>query len=415
MKCDIILKNVAKYYCKNSIILKGTRKMTNLLIKKYVKNHQDTSNPSVREKYGMLSGFVGIFCNVLLSVTKFIVGSLTGSISIFADAANNLSDASSSVVTLLGAKIANKPADKEHPFGHGRSEYIAALIVSFMILLMGFELGKSSITKIFSPEPIAFSWIGFVVILMAIPVKLWMAYFNNKLYKKTKSLSMKAVCKDSLSDCIATGATLVSLAVSSFTKFNIDGYIGAIVAVVIIIAGVNIIKEILAPLLGQAPDEKLVKNITSTILSHNYILGVHDLIIHDYGPNRVLASAHAEVPSNVDIIVLHDIIDNIEVEIQEKLNVMCVIHMDPLVVDNEKISLLKEQTRKIIDGIDSSISFHDFRVVEGATHTNVIFDVVIPFDYKPSPDETKEAIVEKFKELDEKYRLVINVEHSYTE
>lgn len=389
--------------------------MTNILIKKYIKNYDDVSNPVVREKYGVLSGIVGVFCNVLLSVTKFVVGTVTGSISILADAANNLSDASSSIVTLLGAKIANKPADKEHPFGHGRIEYISALIVSFMILLMGFELGKTSIEKIFSPQPITFNWVGFIVIFMAIPVKLWMAYFNNKLYKKTKSLSMKAVCKDSLNDCIATSATLIALTVSSFTKFNIDGYIGAIVAVIILIAGINIVKEIVAPLLGQAPDPKLVQDIKSTILSHEHILGVHDLIIHDYGPNRVLASAHAEVPSNVNIIVLHDIIDNIEVEIQEKLNIMCVIHMDPLVVDDKKISSLKKQTKEIIEAINSSFEFHDFRVVEGATHTNIIFDLVVPFDYHKPYEELKATIAENFKTLDEKYRLVVNVENSLTE
>lgn len=389
--------------------------MTNFLIKKYIKDYENVTSPLVREKYGMLSGIVGIFCNVLLSVTKFVVGTITGSISIMADAANNLSDASSSIVTLLGAKIANKPADKEHPFGHGRSEYISALIVSFMILLMGFELGKTSIEKIFNPQPISFNWIGFVVIFMAIPVKLWMAYFNNKLYKKTKALSMKAVCKDSLNDCIATFATLIALTVSAFTKFNIDGYIGAIVAVIILIAGINIVREIVAPLLGQAPDPQLVKDIKATILEHEHVLGVHDLIIHDYGPNRVLASAHAEVPSNVDIIVLHDIIDNIEIEIQEKLNIMCVIHMDPLVVDDEKISSLKEQTKEIIEKIDNSLNFHDFRVVEGATHTNVIFDLVVPFNYSQSYSDLKERITSNFKELDEKYRLVINVENSFTE
>lgn len=387
--------------------------MTSFLIKKCIKDYENTSDPKVRERYGMLSGSTGVICNLLLAVTKFIVGTITNSISITADAANNLSDASSSIVTLLGAKIANKPADKEHPFGHGRSEYIAALIVSFMILLMGFELGKSSVEKIFNPGELQFSWIAFFVILTAIPVKLWMAYFNNKLYKKTGSLSMKAVCKDSLNDCIATGATLVALAVSAFTKFNIDGYIGVVVAAVILFAGFHMVKEILAPLLGQAPDPELVKKIEDFILSNDIIIGVHDLIVHDYGPNRIIASAHAEVPSNMDINMIHDVIDNIEIQIQEELHIMCVLHMDPLMVDNDKVNELKELTGDIITAIDTDLNFHDFRVVEGETHTNIIFDLVIPYQYKMSSMELKEAITARLKEIDPKYCLVINVEHQF--
>lgn len=387
--------------------------MTKLLIKKCIKNYQDVTNNKVREQYGMLSGYVGIFCNVLLSIAKFIVGALTHSISITADAANNLSDASSSVVTLMGAKLSNKPADKEHPFGHGRSEYIAALIVSFIILLMGFELGKSSIEKILNPEALEFSWVGFIVVFMAIPVKLWMAYFNNKLYKTTGALSMKAVCKDSLNDCIATGATLITLGLSAFTKINVDGYIGVVVAVIILIAGINIVKEILAPLLGQAPDPELVKKIEDIILSHDIILGVHDLIVHDYGPSRIIASAHAEVPSNMDINEIHDVIDNIEADIQKELNIMCVLHMDPLVVDDDKVNALKETTCQIIQAIDEELTFHDFRVVEGETHTNIIFDLVIPHQYKLSSTQLKEIITQKLKVIDPKYCLVINVEHKF--
>lgn len=387
--------------------------MTTFLIKKCIKDYQNTEDPAVRARYGSLSGIVGICCNVLLAGVKFLIGTLTGSISITADAANNLSDASSSIVTLAGARIANKPADDEHPFGHGRSEYIAALIVSFIILLMGFELGKGSIDKIFNPSDVTFSWLSFSVILLAIPVKLWMAYFNNKLFKKTGALSMKAVCKDSLNDCIATGATLIALLVSAFTKFNIDGYIGVLVAVVILLAGVNMIKEILAPLLGQAPDPVLVKKIEDKILENPVVIGVHDLIVHDYGPSRIIASAHAEVPSTMDINQIHDAIDNIEHEIQAELNIMCVIHMDPLVVNDEHINYLKDLTAGTINAIDPALEFHDFRVVEGETHTNIIFDLVIPHHYKLSSMDLKEQITCALKDADPKYCLVINVEHDF--
>lgn len=387
--------------------------MTKLLIRLFIKDNENTENPTVREHYGTLSGIIGIICNVLLSIAKFIIGTLTHSISITADAANNLSDASSSIVTLTGAKIANKPADKEHPFGHGRSEYIAALIVSFIILLMGFELGKSSVDKILHPSALEFSWIAFFVILLAIPVKLWMAYFNSQLYKKTGALSMKAVCKDSLNDCLATGATLISLLVSHYTRFQIDGYIGMVVAVIILIAGVNMVKEIIAPLLGQSPDPALVKQIETIILSSDIIIGVHDLIVHDYGPNRIIASAHAEVPSDMDINLIHDVIDNIELQIQKELNIICVLHTDPLVVDDEKVNGLKEQTEEIIHCIDTELAFHDFRVVEGNTHTNIIFDLVIPYQYTLSSNELRERIETAIQKINPHYRLVINVEHAF--
>lgn len=387
--------------------------MTNFLIYRFVKDYQNTGNAHVREQYGFLSGGVGVCCNLLLSFAKFIIGTLTASISITADAANNLSDASSSVVTLLGAKIANKPADKEHPFGHGRSEYIAALIVSFLILYMGFELGQSSFEKILNPNDLKFSWISLIVIILAIPVKLWMAYFNNKLYQQTKSLSIKAVCKDSLNDCIATGATVVALVVSAFTRFNIDGYIGVLVAVVVLIAGVKMVKEIIAPLLGQAPDPAVVKSIESIILSYDIVIGVHDLMVHDYGPTRVLASAHAEVPANMDILKIHDVIDNIEVKIKEELNILCVIHMDPLMVDDNRINAIKAETKLIVKQIDAQLTIHDFRVVDGETHTNIIFDLVIPHQYKLSASQLSDAIEAQLLQLDPHYRLVVNVEHAF--
>lgn len=387
--------------------------MTNLLIKKFIPDSDQTNNPKVREKYGSLSGGVGIFCNILLCVTKIVIGSLTASISITADGMNNLSDASSSIVTLLGAKMASKPADKEHPFGHGRMEYITALVVSFMILLMGFELGKSSFEKILNPQEIQFSVISLVVVCLTIPVKLWMAYFNNKLYKKSGVLSTKAVSKDSLNDCIATSATIIALLVSAFTKYNIDGYIGIAVAVIIIIAGINIIKEIIAPLLGQPPEKEVVDEITNIVLSQDIIVGVHDLIVHNYGPGRSIASIHAEIPADSDIMYAHDVIDNVEKEIYEKMNIVCVIHMDPLLLDDEKLNEAKSKTIEIITQIDEKLTLHDFRMVDGPTHTNLIFDVVVPYDLKISNDELKKTISEKLKQINPKFNAVIDIDHDF--
>lgn len=387
--------------------------MADFLFKKFIKDCDNINDPKVREKYGYLSGGAGICCNLLLTAAKFTVGTVTNSISIVADAANNLSDASSSVVTLVGSKISNKPADKEHPFGHGRFEYISALIVAFLILLMGVELLKSSVTKIFNPSPITFNLAAFIVLLLTIPVKLWMAYFNKKIYKKTSILSMKAVSQDSINDCFATGATIISLLVSSLTKVNIDGYIGIVVAVLILIAGIKMIKDIVAPLLGQAPDEKTVRQIEEIILSHKIVIGVHDLIIHSYGPSKTIASAHAEVPSNVNILEIHDEIDNIEKQILEEMNITTVIHMDPLVVNDEKINELKYEAEIIIKSINERFQFHDFRVVEGPTHTNIIFDLIIPHDYKTKPEDLNVLLEQKFKELNSNYNLVVTIEHGY--
>ncbi|MDE6752403.1 MAG: cation diffusion facilitator family transporter, partial [Eubacterium sp.] len=356
--------------------------MSNLIIKLFIKDG-DAKDLKTREKYGTLSGGVGIFCNLILCIFKFIVGALSNSVSITADAVNNLSDASSNVVTIFGAKMAGKPVDEDHPFGHGRMEYISALIVSFFIFLMGFELGKSSIEKIIHPEDVKFSAATLIVLLASIAVKLWMAFFNNRLFRITNNVNMKAVKQDSLNDCIATAATIAALLISSFTPFKrADGIIGVIVAIIVIIAGIGIVKDIISNLLGKAPDPELVKQIEDIMLAENDIAGVHDLIVHDYGPGRIIASAHAEVPCNVDVLKLHDMIDNVEKLISKRLNIMICIHMDPVVVDDEKINEYKTVTAEIIKKYDENFSFHDFRVVEGKTHTNFIFDLVIPHQYK---------------------------------
>lgn len=387
------------------------------MTKKWVDNlilEKGWDNAKAREQLGITSGVVGIICNVILCLLKFFVGAVTNSVSITADAVNNLSDAGSNVVTIAGAKLSARPVDKEHPFGHGRLEYISALIVAFFIFLMGFELGKSSIEKIITPEAVEFSIWNLIILLAAIGVKLWMAYFNNNLYKATGNINMKAVKQDSLNDCIATGATVVALLISSFTSFNrADGIIGLIVAVIIIIAGIDIIKDIMGPLLGQPPSEELVKNIEDIMLSDSNIVGVHDLIVHDYGPGRIIASAHAEVPADADIVLIHDIIDNIEKEISEKLQIVICIHMDPVVVNDEKVNKYKELTAEVLESYNPDFKFHDFRMVEGQTHTNLIFDLVVPFSKTVTNDKILSDITELFKEKDSSINIVVTVEHSY--
>lgn len=387
--------------------------MTNFLIKTFIKD-KNSADLKTREKYGTLSGGVGIVLNVILSIFKFIIGIITNSVSITADAVNNLTDASSSVVTILGTKLAGKPVDKDHPFGHGRMEYISALVVSFFIFLMGFELGKSSIAKIINPEEVKFSIVSIVVLGVAIVAKLWLAYFNHKLYKITGNINMKAVMQDSLNDSIATGATMIALAISAFTPFKrADGIIGIIVTIIIIIAGVQIVKDIIDNLLGKAPDPELVNEIESLMLQEEKIVGVHDLIVHDYGPGRIIASAHAEVPCNIDVMKLHDIIDNTEKRISKKLNIIICIHMDPVIVDDERIDSYKSFIKNIIKEYDERFSFHDFRVVEGPTHTNFIFDLVIPHEYDKDNNTILNDIKAKVKESRPDVFLVVTVEHSF--
>ena len=383
--------------------------MSNFLIKIATKNSKDR-----RESLASLGGIFGIVCNALLCIFKFIVGSVSGSVSITADAVNNLSDAGSSIVTIAGSKLSNKPVDEEHPFGHGRIEYISALIISFFIFLMGFELGKSSVEKIINPAEVKFNIWYIIVLVAAIIVKLYMAYFNHKLYKMTDNINLKAVKQDSLNDCIATGATIIALVISSLTSFNrADGIIGLFVAVVVVLSGIDIVKDITGKLLGQAPDEELVKSIESIMLEEEVIVGVHDLIVHDYGPNRIIASAHAEVPADADIVEVHDIIDNVEKRISKELKIVICIHMDPIVVNDEEVDRYKEITGNILAGINAQYSFHDFKMVKGPSHTNLIFDLVVPFDKKKNATDILKEVRQKFKDYDSTINLVVTVEHSY--
>ncbi|MGN1202277.1 MAG: cation diffusion facilitator family transporter [Eubacterium sp.] len=385
-----------------------SKSIDNMINKK--KWNTDTS----REKLGILSGIFGILCNLILCAVKFLVGSLTGSVSITADAVNNLSDAGSGIVTIAGTKLANKPVDEEHPFGHGRLEYISALVVSFFIFLMGFELAKSSIEKIIHPQDIKFSIWYIAVLAAAILVKLFIAYFNNILYKKTDNINLKAVMRDSLNDCIATGATIFALIIANFTSFKrADGIIGLVVAVIIFLAGIDIIKDILGKLLGQPPSDELVKSIEEIMMEEEQIVGVHDLIVHDYGPGRIIASAHAEVPSTADIVEIHDIIDNIEKKISKELKIVICIHMDPIVVNDEEVDRYKSLTGKIIKDVNEKYTFHDFKMVKGPTHTNLIFDLVVPHDKNKTSTQILNELKEKFNETDETINLVVTVEHSF--
>lgn len=367
-----------------------------------------------REAFAVLSGGVGIFCNIMLALFKFVVGKMSGSISITADALNNLSDVASNGVTIVGAKLSKKPVDKEHPFGHGRMEYISALAVSALILIMGFELAKSSIQKIFNPEELNFSVVYIIILAASILVKLWMAYFNNKLYVHTGNINLKAVRQDSLNDCISTGATIIAITVSHLFKIAwIDGAIGLCVAVIILLGGIDIAREIISPLLGQPPKKELVDNIERIMLEPEFILGVHDLIVHDYGPGRIIASAHAEVPSNIDVMKLHDVIDNVETKINKELGIIICIHMDPIVVDDKEVEHYKELAKEVITDYDNAFTFHDFRVVKGETHTNLIFDLIIPFCDDDKKAQISADLIKRFKEKDSTLEIVMVIEHSY--
>ena len=387
--------------------------MGELILKLFVEN-KDLPELKKRERYGIVSGIVGIICNIILSVSKFFIGVLSNSVSIMADGINNLSDASSNIVTILGAKLANKPVDAEHPFGHGRMEYISALVVAFLIFLMGFELGKSSIEKIINPQEVTFSIVSLVVLILSIVVKLWLAGFNGKIFKKTNNVNAKAVKQDSLNDCLATSAAIVALLISSFTDFiYADGIIGLIVAFVVILAGVGILNDIVGNLLGKAPDPELVKSIEDLMLKEKWIYGVHDLIIHDYGPGRIIASAHAEVPCDADILEVHEVIDRVEKEINSKLKIVMCIHMDPIAVNDENINRYKKIISEVIEEYDKDFKFHDFRIVEGKNQTNVIFDLVIPHKYEKANDVILKELREKVKEKKKEINLVITIEHSY--
>lgn len=388
--------------------------MTSLLLKLFVKNYKDTSNNAVREKYGVLGGTVGIVTNIILACAKLIIGSFSGSISITADAVNNFSDAGSSIITLIGFKMANKPADTSHPFGHGRIEYISGLIVAFIVLIFGVELMKSSVDRIINPTEIIYSTWAIVVLVLSIAGKLWLGLFNRKLGKAINSTAMTAVFTDCISDSGATLVTIVSMLLARFAGLNIDGILGAIVAVIIIIAGINIIKDTLSPLLGEAPDKELVEKLAETILSFDKVVGIHDLIIHNYGSVKTFGSVHVEVPADEDVLLTHEIMDNIELEIREKFGIELVAHCDPIETNNESVSEKKAMLIEVVKSVNEKLTIHDFRMVSGPTHTNLIFDVVVPYDVKMSENEVIRILSEKVRGQCPQCNCVITVDRDYS-
>ena len=384
------------------------------LVRLFIKDCDNVTDPAVRERYGILSGAVGIALNLLLSAGKLFAGLMTGSISITADAFNNLSDAGSSVVTLVGFKLAGQKADDGHPFGHGRMEYLAGLLVSLMILLVGVELGRSSIGKILHPEEVDFSLVSTGILAASILVKLWMGQFNRGLGRKIGSAAMAATAADSLSDAVATAAVLAGTLVNRFAHVNIDGWVGLAVAVFILRSGWGAAKDTINPLLGESPDPELVKQLRDLVLSHPQVVGMHDLIIHDYGPGRRLCSFHAEVPQDADILDAHDAIDHIEREIKEKFGIETTVHMDPIATADEKVNQLRRQVADLARVVEPEMTIHDFRVVRGPTHTNVIFDAVVPMGSRAGDEELRERLTRAVKALDPAFETVIQLDRAYT-
>lgn len=388
--------------------------MITLLSKVFIKNRTDYSDPKVRETYGSLCGGVGIFLNIILFAAKLIAGVLAASVSVTADAFNNLSDAGSSIVTMIGFKLAGKKPDPDHPYGHGRLEYVSGLIVSMIIIVMGFELMLSSVKKIIHPEAAEFSIIAICILIGSIIVKGYMFFYNSRISKKIDSVAMKATALDSLTDCIATFAALVSIIAGKLWGWKIDGWCGAVVSLFVLYSGFNSAKETISPLLGQPPTEELVKGIEETVTAHDEVLGIHDLMVHDYGPGRMIMSLHAEVPASGNVLELHDVIDNIERELKEKYSCEAVVHMDPIENDDERTTELKAVSQKILNEIDPAIKMHDFRIVAGPTHTNIIFDAVVPFGYRLTDSELRSAISEGIKEkCGDTYFAVVNIDKAY--
>lgn len=366
--------------------------MISFLSRLFIKNRDRVTDARVREAYGTLCSIVGIALNILLFAGKYFAGVISGSIAISADAFNNLSDAGSSLVTLLGFRLAGKQPDSEHPYGHGRMEYISGLVVSMFIILMGFELGKSSVEKIIHPEVLEVGWLPMAILLAAICVKLYMFLYNRAIGKKISSSAMFATATDSLSDCVATGVVLVSMLIARFWGVNIDAYAGAAVSLFILYSGINAAKDTLAPLLGQPPEPEFVKNITALVMAHPEIHGVHDLIVHDYGPGRAMVTLHAEVDGKSDIFHLHEVIDHIEFEIFRSFGCVATIHMDPVDTENKVISKLKDDVAALLKTIDERLTIHDFRVSPGKSHINLLFDAVIPYDFRLTDEETIKEI-----------------------
>ncbi len=390
--------------------------LSNLLIRKFIKNHTDTKNEKVRNSYGFLAGIVGLFTNIILFIIKFSVGLITSSISIMADAFNNLSDAASSLITIFGFKLSSMPADKEHPFGHGRIEYLSALIVAFMVMLVGIQFVKSSFQKIINPEPVTFELIPFILLLISIGLKVWLSRFNKFMGEKINSSALKATSVDALGDVFTSSCVALSFLAAKFTTIPIDGYIGMVVALFIVYSGFTLIKDTINPLLGEAPDPELVESIHQMVLSYNNILGTHDLIVHNYGPGKCMASIHAEIPSDISVVKIHEIIDKAEREISKDLNIYLVIHIDPICVIEGEVQEAYDEILRLVNEIDHIESIHDFRVVGEGEVKNLIFDLVIDTSKKLeySDDELKEKINSNIKKDHPSYNCIITLDKHYT-
>lgn len=388
--------------------------MTEFLVNKFIKDSANIESTEVRTRYGMLASVVGIFCNVLLFSVKLAIGLILSSLAVTADAFNNLSDAASSIISFVGVKMAGKPADAEHPFGHGRIEYIAALIVSFLVIEVGFTFFKSSISKIMHPEEITFDPVPFIILILSILVKLWMAFFNNKLGKRIDSKVMLATAADSLGDVITTSATVISIVICHFTSINVDAIAGLIVSGIVIWSGVSIAKDTLEPLIGQRVPSELYQKITDMVESYEGIVGAHDLIVHNYGPNRSMATIHAEVPNDVSIEASHEIIDRIERDAKKELNILLVIHMDPVEMRDEEVLELRDKTSRIVHALDPELHFHDFRVLKENEQKNLIFDLVVPDSYtEKDANRVMHQLIALLHEMEKNVDCIITLDRSF--
>lgn len=390
--------------------------MTSFLVRKFIKDYENIKSGAVRTSYGVLTSVVGIICNLILFAVKCIIGVIINSIAITADAFNNLSDATSSIIGFVGTKLANRPADKEHPFGHGRYEYVAALIVAFLVFEVGLTCLKSSFSKILHPEPVGYQLYLVCILGLSILLKLWLALFNRKLGKKVDSSIMKATSADAFGDVGITSATVISVLVGKWTGYNIDGYIGFVVSIFVLLSGVNILKDTIQPLLGVAVSIEDYERITYFVEKYENIVGSHDLIVHNYGPSNVMATIHAEVPHTIPMEQAHDIIDQIERDAKEELDVLLVIHMDPVAINDEDAKKAKDTVLQVLNELDKNGTIHDFRMVKGDECNKLIFDLVVPHNYSvKQEDELVEHVKEKVKQLDEHYDCIITLEHSYIE
>ena len=388
--------------------------MTDFLVKCFVKDHDKTEEPQVRTSYGILASIVGICCNLLLFASKLFIGILVNSVSVMADAFNNLSDAASSIIGFIGVRMAGKPADSDHPFGHGRIEYISAFIVAFLVIQVGFSLFKTSLGKVIHPEEVHFKWISVLILLISVGVKFWLSQFNKKLGSRINSKVMEATAADAMGDVMTTSAAILSLLALKYLNWNIDGVVGLAVSVAVMYGGLNIAKDTLAPLIGEAIDPEIYEEISNFVEGYEGILGTHDLLVHNYGPSHSMASIHAEVPSNYDPEYSHEIIDRIERDAAKRLGIFLVIHMDPVETKDEHVLEVRHQVEQILDAVDSRVSIHDFRMVDGKEQINLIFDMVVPFEYSTQKQNELKMTLRKLLQMaDKRYQCVITIERSY--